>query len=125
MKSNFLMMSVALSAVFLSMQANAQAPTQAAPQIKGANATYAQCGGIPGQFGNAQYSDAGGGMWAYLDQNQAGGKAQFKGRDEWSVYLADDQGANVQIDLWKKTCTWSKAGASQRVYRLLNVGSVN
>jgi len=119
MKSKFLALTVMVSSIFAVAQVNAQQ----APQIKGANVTYAQCGGVPGQFGNAQYSDDGKGIWSYLDQNQASGKAQFKGRDEWSVYLVDDQGANVQIDLWKKTCTWSK-GSNPRVYKLLSVGSV-
>ena len=93
---------------------------QSNPPVNGANLHYALCGGKP-QFGSVQYADIGGGVWGYLDHNFAYGTARIKGRDEWSVYLVDDQGADVQVDLFKKTCTWSKQ-SNTRSYLVMNAG---
>ena len=113
--------SVAISAVFAFSQANAQQISQ----IKGANVLFAQCEGVPNQFGNAVYVFTNAKKWAYADQNGYMGTSDVKGRDEWSIYLKDNQQADVQIDLWTKKCIWSKAGSSKREYKLVNAGAAN
>jgi len=121
MKSKFVMLSVAISSVLAFSQANAQQ----FGEVKGANVRFAQCQGVAGQFGNAVYVFTDANKWAYADQNGYMGTADVKGRDEWSVYLKDNQQADVQIDLWTKKCTWSKAGSSKREYKLVNAGAAN
>ena len=82
---------------------------QVAPGVTGPNVHYVKCGESQ-QGGQVQYADSGNKVWTYLDQNGYSGTAKEDTRDQWSVYLNDDQGARVTLDMWKKTCTWSKPG---------------
>ena len=121
MNAKFLIFSAAISAVFTFSQVNAQQ----FGQTKGANVLFAQCEGVPNQFGNVVYVFTNAKKWAYADQNGYMGTADVKGRDEWSIYLKDNQQADVQIDLCTKKCIWSKAGSSKREYKLVNTGAAN
>lgn len=80
---------------------------QVAEGVNGSNARYVKCGASE-QGGEVEYSDSGEEAWTYLDQNGHSGTAEEVKHDEWSVYLHDDQDADVVLDLHKKTCTWSK-----------------
>jgi len=89
-----------------------------AEELKGGDVHYVLCGESK-QGGNVQYSSAGGENWEYLDANGTKGKAKETDHDEWSVYLKDNQNADVQIDMFKKTCKWSKKGSQTRDYKIM------
>jgi len=112
-----------VSAVILSLGLTDVSLAQVAPGVNGSNVHFVKCGASK-QGGQVQYAEAGAGRWVSLDQNTAHGTARERNRDQWSVYLFDDQGALVQLDMWQKTCSWipNRGAASpdeSRFYRVL------
>ena len=79
--------------------------------VKGPNVHYVQCRSEDGRFAQ-QYSQVGARQWVFF--NRAGQSRNYDEvqRDEWSVYLQSPDGLRTQLDLFKKTCTVSKADGS-------------
>jgi hypothetical protein len=72
-------------------------------EVKGRNVHYVQCRDDKGHA--QQYSQVSATQWAFF--NKAGQSKSYAetDRDEWSVYLRNDAGLTVQLDLFQKTCT--------------------
>jgi len=110
----------ALVTLAASIALPAAAFAEVSPDINGLNVRYVKCGASE-QGGEVEYSESDKEVWTYLDQNGHSGTADEVQHDEWSVYLHDDQDAEVVLDMYKKTCTWSKDD-NVRSYTVLEAG---
>jgi hypothetical protein len=93
----------------------------AAPLVTGENVHFVRCGSE--QFGETQYADAGDDHWVYLVSNMAHGNAKVNGRDKGAIYLTNDEGAKVVLDLGKKVCSWT-LGDNQRITKVVGVSTL-
>jgi len=74
--------------------------------VNGSNVLRVDCGDSD-QGREISYLGNGIKGWIYIQRGHTG-TAEEVNRDEWSVYLHDDQDADVVLDMHTKTCTLSK-----------------
>jgi hypothetical protein len=107
-----------LVSLAISISLSTSAFAHVVPGINGGNVRYVKCGASR-QGGDVKYYESSRDVWTYLDQNGYSGTAKKVQHDQWSVYLRDNQGADVQLDMDKETCTWRK-GDNIRSYSILD-----